>query len=181
MKARLLLYTITRLFLIIYFLFVSINLHSQNEVYEIARHGCVEDLQHVLKDSPEAINYKNDSGFTPLILACYHGNLEVASLLAKNVNNINTNSDSGTALMAAVFKNDVEVTKMLLDFGADANIPDPNETTALHYAVRFKNVDLIKMLVAHDADINLKDNKGFSALDYASQDKDESILKLLKN
>ncbi|MEJ2112841.1 MAG: ankyrin repeat domain-containing protein, partial [Flavobacteriaceae bacterium] len=93
-------------------------MNSQNEVFEIARHGCTEDLQDIMKISPEAINFKNKSGFTPLILASYHGNLEVATFLAKHVENINVNSDSGTALMAAVFKNDIEITKMLLNLGA---------------------------------------------------------------
>jgi ankyrin repeat protein len=172
---------ITGIFSIICFLFVASEVNSQNEVFEIARHGCIEDLKPILKDSPEVINYKNASGFTPLILASYHGNIEIATLLAKHVENIDINSDSGTALMAAVFKKDIVITKMLLDLGADANIPDPNGTTALHYATRFSNKETIKLLVAYGADLNLKDSKGFSALDYALRDKDESILKLLKN
>ncbi|MCK5400446.1 MAG: ankyrin repeat domain-containing protein, partial [Flavobacteriaceae bacterium] len=63
-------------------------MNAQSGVFEIARYGCVEDLQYVLKDYPEVINYKNASGFTPLTLACYNGNIEVATLLAKNVENI---------------------------------------------------------------------------------------------
>lgn len=129
----------TSLFQIICFLIISINVNAQSGVFEIARHGCVEDLQYVLKNYPESINYKNDSGFTPLTLACYHGNLEIASLLAKQVENINVNSDSGTALMAAVFKNNIEITKMLLELNADPNIADQNGTTALHYVIRFAN------------------------------------------
>jgi len=173
-------YILTRIFPIICFLFIAINLNSQNEVFEIARHGCTEDLQDILKTNPEVINFKNKSGYTPLILASYHGNVEVAALLAKHVREINVNSDSGTALMAAVFKNDIEIAKMLLDLGADPNIADPNGTTALHYATRFSNIDLIKLLIAYDVDINLRDSKGFSALDYALQAKNEPILELLK-
>ena len=170
-----------RLFLIICFIFLSIEMTAQSAIFEIARHGCVDDLQYVLENNSDVINYKNSSGFTPLTLACYNGNLEVATLLAKKVENINVNSDAGTALMAAVFKNDIEITKILLDLGADANIPDTNGTTALHYATRFTNKEIIKLLVAYGADMNFKDSKGYSALDYALLDKDESILKLLKN
>ena len=171
----------TRLFIISCFIFISIEMNSQSAIFEIARHGCVEDLQYVLENNPNVINYKNSSGFTPLILASYSGNVEVATLLAKHVKEINVNSDSGTALMAAVFKNDIEITKILLDLGADANLADPNGTTALHYATRFTNKEIIKLLVDYGADIKFKDNNGFSALDYALQDKDESILTLLKN
>ena len=170
-----------KLLLIICSILVCFQMNAQSGIFEIARHGCVEDLQGILNNNPEVINYKNTSGFTPLTLACYNGNLEVATLLAKKVENINVNSDVGTALMAAVFKNDIKIAKLLLDFGADTNIADPNGTSALHYATRFTNKEIIKLLVAYGADINLKDSKGFSALDYALLAKDESILKLLKN
>lgn len=178
----------TNLFQIICFLIISINVNAQSGVFEIergvfeiARHGCVEDLQYVLENNSDAINFKNSSGFTPLILASYHGNVEVATHLAKHVKDINVISDTGTALMAAVFKNDIRITKMLLDFNADVNITDANGTTALHYATRLSNEDLVKLLVAYGADLNLKDIKGFSALDYALQNKNNLIIELLKN
>ena len=170
-----------RSILIIYFIFVSITLNGQTGVFEIARHGCAEDLQYVLENNPETIDIINSSGFTPLIIACYNGNYEIASILMDKVENIDYASNIGTALMAAVFKNNVKISKMLLDFRANPNIADNNETTALHYAVRFKNVELITLLVNYGADIELKDNKGYSPWDYANQENNKSILKLLKN
>ena len=169
------------LFLIICFFFISINLNAQSGVFEIARQGCGEDLLYVLKNDPEAINTKNTAGFSPLIIACYNGNIEVATLLAHKVENIDYASNIGTALMAAVFKNNIKISKMLLDFRANPNIADINEITALHYAVRFKNVELIKLLVDYGADIELKDNKGFSPWDYANQENNKSILELINN
>ena len=166
---------------IFHFLFASIVMNGQIDVFEIARHGCVEDLQIVFEDSPNLINFKNESGFTPLTIACYSGNVEVATLLAKHVIDINVNSKVGTPLMAAVFKNDIEIAKMLLESGADVNIADAKGTSALHYTVRHQNIDLIKLLIDYGADINLKDNKGLSPWDYAELDNKENILKLLKN
>ncbi len=168
-------------FIIFFFLLVSIGTNAQLNVYEIARHGCAEDLQDVFKNSPSLINFKNKSGFTALTIACYSGNIEVATLLAQHVDNINVNSDVGTPLMAAVFKNNIDIAKMLLDLGADVNIVDPKGTSALHYGVRFSNIDLIELLVDYGADIKLKDNKGFSPRDYAELDNNEFISKLLKN
>ncbi len=168
------------LLLVICISFISININAQNDVFEIARRGCAEDLQYVLINYPQTINIRNSAGFTPLIIACYHGNIEVASILAEKVENIDYNSDTGTALMAAVYKDNIKIARMLLDFRADPNIADNNETTALHYAVLFRNVELIKLLVTNGADINLKDNKGFSPVDYAIQENNTSILKLLK-
>lgn len=166
---------------IFYFLFASIGINGQIDVYEIARHGCAEDLQVVFKNYPELINFRNESGFTPLTIACYSGNLEVATLLAKHADNINVNSKVGTPLMAAVFKKDIKIVKMLLDLGADVNITDSTGTSALHYGIKFTNIDLIKLLIDFGADINLKDGKGLSPWDYAELDNNEIILKLLKN
>ncbi len=163
------------------FLCVSQGIYSQIDIYEIARHGCAEDIQVVFENNPNLINLKNDSGFTPLTIACYSGNLEVATLLAKNVENIDINSEVGTPLIAAVFKNNIEISKMLIESGADVNISDAKGTTALHYGIIFKNSDLVKLLVDNGADINVKDNKGLSPRDYAEIDNNENILKLLKN
>ena len=83
--------------------------------------------------------------------------------------------------MAAVFKNYLDITKMLLDLDADVDIVDANGNTALHYAVRFSYVEIIRLLIAKGADIELEDNKGFSPLHYAELDKNEIIMNLLKN
>lgn len=162
------------------FLFIPVGMVAQIDIYEIARNGCAEDLQMVFDNSPNLINVKNKSGFPPLTIASYSGNLEIATLLAKHVENIDLNSNVGTPLMAAVYKNNNDIAKMLLDLGADANIADTKGTTALHYAIMFKNIDLIKVLIDNGADIKLKDNKGLSPLDLAELDKNEHILEILK-
>jgi len=176
-----------KLFIIIYLLYHSIEanaqsgiLKSESDIFEISRKGTGEDLQTLLKNNPEAIYYESANGFTPLTIACYNGNLEVATSLAKQVRDINVNSSSGTPLMAAVYKNYVDIAKMLLNLKADVNIADTNGNTALHYAVRFVYLDLIKLLVSYGADINLKDNKGFSPWRYAELDNNEIIINLLK-
>ncbi len=163
-----------------FFLFISFGTDAQIDIYEIARNGCAEDLQMVFNNYPNIINVKNKSGFSPLTIASYSGNLEIATLLAKHVENIDLNSNVGTPLMAAVYRNNNDIAKMLLDSGADVNITDAKGTTALHYAIKFKNADLIKVLVNNGADINLKDNKGLSPLDYAKIDNNKNIVELLK-
>ena len=178
----------TKLFVIICLLYNSIEANAQSgifksesDVFEIARKGTTEDLQNLLKNTPEAIYYESSSGFTPLTIACYNGNLEVATVLANQVRDINVNSSSGTPLMAAVFKNYVDIAKMLLDLDADVNMADANGNTALHFAVRFSYIEIVKLLIAKNADINLVDNKGFSPRYYAELDKNEIIMNLLKN
>jgi len=153
--------------------------YAQDNAYDIARNGSADDINKIIEKYPKAINYKNASGHTPLILACYSGNKEVVEVLVSHVKDINALSDNGTALMAATFKGNIEISKLLLEHGADVNATDLNRNTALHHSIRFTNIDIIKLLMSYKADINLKNIEGFSPLDYAKRDKDDNVLKLL--
>ena len=168
-----------KVFRTILFLSVPFLINAQNDIFEIARNGCFEDLDYVLTHDYESINFKNSSGFTPLILASYHDNIEIASILVKKVRNIDALSNMGTALMASVFKNHINITKLLIDAGADVNITDPSGTSALHYAVRFGYTEQVELLIASGADKNLLDNNDKSPLDYANQLNNNTIINLL--
>ncbi|HAB28560.1 MAG TPA: ankyrin repeat domain-containing protein, partial [Xanthomarina gelatinilytica] len=117
---------------------------------------------------------------TALTLACYHGNEAVALYLLNHVNNVNGVSKYGTPLMAAVFKEQVVLTKALLEKGANPNISDVNKTTPLHYAVLLKNKTLIELLLDANVDRTLRDSRDKTALDYALMDDNKAIIELLK-
>lgn len=165
------------LYLLLIFCF-SVN-YAQDNVYDIARKGCADDMKQLIKSYPNLINYKNKNGHTPLILACYSGNMEVIEVLVDQVDDLDALSNEGTALMAATFKGNIEISKLLLEHGADVNATDLNGNTALHFAVRFTNPEIIKLLMDYKADVNVLDVKKMSPLDYAKRDKNENILKLL--
>mgnify|MGYP006171432743 CR=1 FL=1 len=153
---------------------------SQESIFTIARSGTVEQVKELMKTLPNCINQKNADGYTPLILACYRSNNEVAIFFIENGALINENSPMGTALMAAIVKGNNEIGKLLIDKKADLNIIDNQGTTALMYAVQFKNIEMIKLLLAHKADKNLTDNKGKTAFEYATFSENEEIINLLK-
>jgi ankyrin repeat protein len=69
-----------------------------------------------------------------------------------------------TALLVAVRNDHVAMTKLLLDRGADANIPAEYGWTALMEAVQNVNVPIVKMLLAKGANVNAKDDQGLTAL-----------------
>ncbi|MFI1743717.1 ankyrin repeat domain-containing protein [Thalassobellus sediminis] len=166
-----------------YFLILLIfcsSLYAQKDIYDVCRNGTVEEILKLYKANPNIINTTNNSGYSPLILACYHGNNNIVSFLIDKVKDINGSSEYGTPLMAAVVKGNIKITKLLLDKKADPNITDPNGTTALHYAVLFKLTDIAKLLVKSGAKYNLKDNNGKSAYDYAFINNNEELLNLIK-
>ncbi|WNH13186.1 ankyrin repeat domain-containing protein [Thalassobellus suaedae] len=166
-------------YFLILFIFCS-SLYAQKDIYDVCRNGTVEEILKLYNESPDIINTTNNSGYSPLILACYHGNDNIVSFLVHKVKDINGSSDYGTPLMAAVVKGNLKITKILLDKKADPNIADPNGTTALHYAVLFKLTDIAKLLVKAGAKHSLKDNNGKSAYDYALINKNQELLTLLK-
>ncbi len=168
------------LLLVVFFAF-SANVFSQKDVFNVARSGTVEDLKILVNKNQEVINTKNENGFTPLILACYKGNVAVAKFLIKNSKTIDTSSDMGTPLMAATYKGQVELVKLLLENNANPNITDSNGTTPLIYAAMFGNTNIMSLLLKYKADKTHKDKDGKTAFEFAVFLGNQDIINQLKN
>lgn len=167
--------------LLILLLFVQLGFSQEpQDVFDIARRGTVEQAKAAVKTNPKAFHTTNAEGYSPLILACYRGNSEVAKYLIETGSDINGNSSMGTPLMAAVVKGNGDIVNYLLEHKADPNIADANGTTALIYATMFKNAEIIKSLLAHKADKSKTDKQGKTAFEYAAFSGNETIINLLK-
>lgn len=153
---------------------------SQQDVFEIARKGTLDEMKSLIEQNPTQLNSVNKDGYSLLVLATYRGNNEVAKFLIECGVDLNGTSNYGTPLMAAVVKGNEEMTKVLLEHKADTSIADPSGNTALIYASIFKKYEIAEMLVNAKANIELKDIRGNSALDYAKMTNDERLMKILK-
>ncbi|KFF08685.1 ankyrin repeat domain-containing protein [Chryseobacterium luteum] len=166
-------------------LFLTFSAMSAQEkaksIFDIARSGTVAEVKDLMKQDPDIINKTNESGFSPLILACYRGNMEVADFLMDKVKDINYNSSMGTALMAVVYKGDLALTQKLLDNKSDINTADSQGTTPLIFASKLGNIEMVKLLVKNKADKNIKDKQGNTAFDYAVLSKITKLINELKN
>lgn len=165
-------------------LFLTVNMafcQVSTDVFDIARKGTVEQAKAIIKVNPNAFKTVNSDGFSPLTLACYRSNNEVARLLIETGCDINQKSSMGTPLMAAVVKGNVEIVKLLLDNNAEVNTADSNGTTALLYATIFKNKTIASLLIKSNANPDTKDNRGNSAIDYAILANDDELIEILKN
>ncbi|MDO5969806.1 ankyrin repeat domain-containing protein [Flavivirga aquimarina] len=157
------------------------TLHAQKNIFDVSRNGTVEEVLRLYKENPDIINSVNDSGHSPLILACYHGNEAVVKFLIEKVKDINESNDYGTPLMAAVVKGNISITKLLLDKNVDVNISDIKGTTALHYACMYQNIEMVTLLINANANYNIKNNVGKTAMDFAVATKNKSLITILKN
>lgn len=84
-----------------------------------------------------------------------------------------------TPLMVASMHDQVDVARILLEYGLDVNAKKGNGTTALMLASIHGNLNAAKLLLEHEADVNLKNNKGNTALMDASYHGSIEIIKLL--
>jgi len=155
--------------------------NKPKDVFDVARFGSIEEMKVLESKNADTINSVNKMNFTPLILACYKGNTEVASYLVKRVKDVNFNSSSGTALAASIVKGNLALSKLLLENKADPNLADAGGMTPLLYAIQFKNTELVKLLLSHKADKKQADNSGKMPFEYAVFTKNQEIINLLKN
>ena len=154
---------------------------GQKDVFAIARNGTVEEMKVLFEKDPKCVNEVDKYGFSPLILASYRGNFEVAKYLITIVKDINYQSPEGTALMAAVMRNNTELILLLIEKKANLDLTSQTGVTALMLATQFKNIEIIKILMQNKANKLLKDKEGKTAFEYAVNTNNETIIKLLKN
>jgi len=88
------------------------------------------------------------------------GNTDCVKLLLE----YQTNPNNELILSTACEYGFVDITEMLLDYGADVNYTDTEGDTALFYAAACDQVDTADVLISHDANINQKDNLGGTAI-----------------
>lgn len=170
--------------MLIFGIFLSSFLVAQNNaksIFDIARSGTVIEVQELMKQNPDIINQTNDNGFSPLILACYRGNTEVAKFLIDHVKDVNYRSQEGTALAGLAVKYNRDLVERLLKKNADPNIADSTGVTPLFWAVKFGNKELVELLLKYKADKTKKNSMGVTPFEYALKTENKEIINLLKN
>ncbi len=145
--------------------------------------GKIESVKAYLEESSSSlVNTHSNDGFTPLSLAVFFNQTQIAKLLIENKANPNlsaTNPSKVNALHAAVAKENYELCEVLLEKGADVNSVQMQNVTPLHSAVHRGNLKLIKLLVESGASIGLKMDNGDTALIIAEREGHHEIKKYL--
>ena len=132
------------------------------------------------------VNTKNDEG-TSLLDVSYRSskseNREMFKILVENGFNlesrINDDDSDYTPLMIAVYKEDYDMVKYLLDKGANPNAVNNEKKTALMIANDEGNNNIAKLLIEQGANINTQDEDGCTALMTAALIGDYEMVKFL--
>lgn len=93
-------------------------------------------------------------GLTPLMIASFFGQRQVAEYIARRSDRRALNaksSDGRTALMLACAAPHMEIAALLIAMGADPNVPDARGCTALHIACESGCMPIVQLLLSLDS------------------------------
>ena len=126
------------------------NAESAN-LFIAARTNDVVGARALLANKAD-VNQQDEKGYTPLIIATYNGNYDVAQFLLDHGAATEKKDTSGrTALMGVSFKGEDREVELLLKYGADPNAKDAHGMTSMMYAVMFGKLSAAKILHANEA------------------------------
>jgi len=119
-----------------------------------AESGDLMTVERILDKLPQLLGRKNDSGWSPLIVAAYHGHLIVAEFLLKKGANPNDTGLKGTTVLMY----------------AKSRLLHSSESS---YA-------LLDLLISHGADVARCDCFGRTVLDYVSECGDQRMVQYFR-
>jgi ankyrin repeat protein len=106
---------------------------------------------------------------------------EVQRLLSEGASVAAADERGVTALIAAAYRNRLEVVRLLLEAGADPNVQDATRQSAYLIATSEGSLDLLRLTLAHGADVHRKDSyNGTGLIRAADRGHHEIIRELLR-
>jgi len=161
----------------------AIELKKTFSFYEAIVCGKMKDVNSYVQNSKtDLVNIHSKDGFTPLSLAAFFNQTEIAKLLVKKGADPNlsaTNPSKVNALHSAIAKENYELCEILIEKGANVNAVQVQNVTALHSAVHRGNLELTKLLIENGASIELEMDNGDTAFKIAEREEHKSIMEYL--
>jgi ankyrin repeat protein len=147
-----------------------LSLDPKLDLFDACVAGKIEKVLDEIDRDPSLLESHSSDGWTPLHLAAFFGQAELAKGLlnrAAAIDARSANAMANTPLHAATAGRSTELVKLLLERGADANARQHGGWTALQSAAQSGCLEIAKMLVAHGAEIGVRADNNQSALDMA--------------
>jgi len=151
-------------------------------LFEAAAAGKFDVVAHLVFNHPDAVNLYADDGFTPLGLACYFGQFEVARYLVLKGADVNQPSNNGFnvyPLHSATAGNYTNIARMLIENGANVNVTQKAGLTPLHSAAQHGNLELLILLLENGAEFNIRMEGGKLPADLAREKGFDDIADIL--
>ncbi len=154
----------------------DVNEVPKRTIHDATEDGDLAEVQAML-DAGVKVDVKDD-GWTPLMVAAFHGHKDIAELLIANGANVNAKDAAGrTPLYIAAMESHMETVELLVAKGADVNAKDSMAGLApLHFAALVGHKEVAELLISKGGDVNAKDVNGLTPLYYTA---DKEIAELL--
>jgi ankyrin repeat protein len=141
-------------------------------LFEASAAGKFDVVAHLVYTYPEAVNFFAEDGFTPLGLASYFGQFEIARYLVLKGADVNLPSNNGFnvyPIHSAAAGNYNDIARLLIENGALINVKQQAGVTPLHSAAQQGNLDLIILLLENGAEVNIRMEGGKLPADLARE------------
>ncbi len=128
-----------------------------------ARTGQDDVLEQFLHAGADP-DHADACGYTPLILAAYHGHANATDLLLRRgADPDRADAKGSTALAGVAFKGEIAIARRLIEAGATLDAPNHAGRTPLMFAVMFGRDRMAEFLLRQGADPMRRDADGVSA------------------
>jgi ankyrin repeat protein len=151
-------------------------------LFEASAVGKFDVVAYIVGTHPDSVNDYAPDGFTPLGLACYFGQAEVARYLVLKGADVNLPSNNGFhvyPIHSAVAGNYTDIARMLVNAGAQVNVKQQAGSTPLHSAAQNGNTEILILLLEHGAEVNTRMEGGKLPADLAKEKGFEEIAEIL--
>jgi ankyrin repeat protein len=159
-----------------------LNYLDELTLFEASAIGKFDVVAHLVYTHPELINEFSGDGFTPLGLACYFGQAEIARFLVLKGADVNIPSNNGfhvAPIHSAAAANQTEIVRTLIDGGAKVNVKQQSGVTPLHSAAQNGNLEVLILLLENGADIHVRMEGGKVPADLAREKGFDDIADIL--
>jgi uncharacterized protein len=153
------------------------------DIFEASATGQTQRVEVLIGSDPSLVNAFANDGFYPLGLAVFFKHPETVKVLldaGADVNAQARNAMKVRPIHAASAAGQIDVTRSLIEHGADVNARQQAGFTPLHEAAASGKLEFARLFLDHGADVNAKTDDGKTALTLAIEARQEAMIKLLR-
>lgn len=113
-------------------------------------------LQNIDINATRSHGYANR---TPLHVAAFFSQAEIAKFLISKGANVNAKNEKGNTPLHIAASISLDVSKILIENGADVNAQNIYGITPLHFSAKKKEADVTLFLLSHNVEVNIQHDK----------------------